>query len=153
MRFKDMDEERKKVDELTKAHQNLGLEGENYLIRPFQDMAEIEREGELLHHAIAYYAIDRYAKGKDYLFAMRKASEPDTPFISLEFSSAGTGGSSKGLQPQKSLTGKNWSLFSGSRKSFCGHSSLIARRASRLCCPRGFMMFRNTGECLEYLRS
>ena len=54
MRFKDMDEERKKVDELTKAHQNLGLEGENYLIRPFQDMAEIEREGELLHHAIAH---------------------------------------------------------------------------------------------------
>ena len=89
MRFKDMDEERKKVDELTKAHQNLRLEGENYLIRPFQDMAEIEREGELLHHAIAYYAIDRYAKGKDYLFAMRKASEPDTPFISLEFSSGG----------------------------------------------------------------
>ena len=89
MRFKDMDEERKKVDELTKAHQNLGLEGENYLIRPFQDMAEIEREGELLHHASAYYAIDRYAKGKDYLFAMRKASEPDTPFIYLEFSSGG----------------------------------------------------------------
>ena len=89
MRFKDMDEERKKVDELTKAHQNLRLEGENYLIRPFQNMAEIEREGELLHHAIAYYAIDRYTKGKDYLFAMRKASEPDTPFISLEFSSGG----------------------------------------------------------------
>ena len=150
MRFKDMDEERKKVDELTKAHQNLRLEGENYLIRPFQDMAEIEREGELLHHAIAYYAIDRYAKGKDYLFAMRKVSEPDTPFISLEFSS---GGKLEEAPTAKSLTGKNWSLFSGSRKSFCGHSSLRARRASRLCCPKGFMMFRNTGECLEYLRS
>ena len=89
MRFKDMDEERKKIDELAKAHQNLRLEGENYLIRPFQNMAEIEREGELLHHAIAYYAIDRYTKGKDYLFTMRKVSEPDTPFISLEFSSGG----------------------------------------------------------------
>ena len=89
MRFKDMDEERKKVDEITKAHQNLGLEGENYLIRPFQDMAEIEREGELLHPAIDYYSIDRYAKGMDYLFAMRIASEPVSAFISLEFSSGG----------------------------------------------------------------
>lgn len=153
MRFKDMDEERKKVDELTKAHQNLGLEGENYLIRPFQDMAEIEREGELLHHAIAYYAIDRYAKGKDYLFAMAESSEPDTPFISWSFPLAGNWRKLERIATAKSLTGKNWSLFSGSRKSFCGHSSLIARRASRLCCPRGFMMFRNTGECLEYLRS
>ena len=77
MRFKDMDEERKKVDELTKAHQNLRLEGENYLIRPFQNMAEIEREGELLHHAIAYYAIDRYTKGNRYCGLSYRTSNTD----------------------------------------------------------------------------
>ena len=45
MRFKDMDEERKKIDELAKAHQNLRLEGGNYLIRPFQNMVWLNSNG------------------------------------------------------------------------------------------------------------
>lgn len=89
MRFKDMDEERKKVDELTKAHQNLGLEGENYLIRPFQDMAEIEREGSCCTMQLPIMPLTAMPRGRIIFFAMRKASEPDTPFISLEFSSGG----------------------------------------------------------------
>lgn len=43
MKFKSMNGKRKKVDELTKAHQHVPVKGENYFIRPFQDMVEVER--------------------------------------------------------------------------------------------------------------
>lgn len=73
------------VNAVAEKHKNLSLTGEKYLIRPFKDWYDFLKEGSELHHAVHYYAINQYRRGEDYLFAMRKAEEPDTPFITLEF--------------------------------------------------------------------
>lgn len=89
MVFKDREEDKRKLGEVLKNHQNLILKNAEYIIRPFRDWPEIEKEGRDLQHAIAYYATGCYAHGRDYLFVMRKACEPETPYISLEFSTEG----------------------------------------------------------------
>lgn len=89
MVFKDREEGKRKLGEVLKQHQNLVLKNAEYIIRPFRDWPEIEKEGRDLQHAIAYYATGCYAHGGDYLFVMRKAGELETPYISLEFSTEG----------------------------------------------------------------
>lgn len=73
------------VNAMTEKHKHLSLEGDEYIIRAFKDWYEFLKEGDRLHHAVAYYAINRYMIGHDYLFVMRKKDEPDTPYITLEF--------------------------------------------------------------------
>ena len=93
MRFNDLDErkqrERQLLEKVLAEHKDLRLQDEKYIIRAFRDFAEFEKEGSELRHAIAYYALGKYAHGDDYLFAMRRADDPETPFISLEFDTEG----------------------------------------------------------------
>lgn len=85
MEMKISKEEFDAVNAMTDKHKHLSLTGEKYIIRPFKDWNDFLQEACELHHAVHYYAITRYKKGEDYLFVMRKASEPDTPFMTLEF--------------------------------------------------------------------
>lgn len=77
------------VNAMAESHKHLFLNGEKYIIRPFKDWNDFLNEASELHHAVHYYAIYQYIGSKDYLFAMRKTGEPDTPFITLEFDSDG----------------------------------------------------------------
>lgn len=73
------------VNTAANEHRELILAGEKFTIRPFKDWFDILKEGREQKHAVAAYAKTRYCIGMDYLFAMRKAEDPDTPYITLEF--------------------------------------------------------------------
>lgn len=77
------------VNKRTESHKDLIMQNEEYIIKPFKDWYDILKEGRLMRHDIVRMARDIYAKGEDYLFAMRKTSNPDTPYISLEFNKEG----------------------------------------------------------------
>ena len=48
---------------------------------------EIRREGEALGHCVATY-VDKVAEGKTLIFFIRRESEPDKPFFTLEWRGA-----------------------------------------------------------------
>ena len=54
------------------------------IIRPCADQTELIAEGKSLDHCVARYARD-VAKGKTSIFFIRKISEPDVPFFTLEY--------------------------------------------------------------------
>lgn len=60
------------------AWQSYGL-----LIRPIRSYRELVTEGQKLKHCVANYA-KSYADGSCKLFCIRKQSEPDTPYYTLE---------------------------------------------------------------------
>lgn len=66
-------------------HRELTLNGDKFIIRPFKDWFDILKESREQKHAVAVIAKNRYGIGLDYLFAMRKAEDPETPYITLEF--------------------------------------------------------------------
>jgi hypothetical protein len=53
------------------------------IIRPAADSKELIEEGKALHHCVGTYA-NRYAKGETNLFVIRRVSEPDKPFYTME---------------------------------------------------------------------
>ena len=57
-------------------------EGE-FFIRPAREQMELMAEGKALHHCVGGY-IKRMAEGETAIFFLRKASEPDKPFYTLE---------------------------------------------------------------------
>lgn len=59
------------------------FESEGMFIRPAADSEELIQEGNALKHCVGRYA-EQYAEGKTDLFVIRKISEPDTPFYTLE---------------------------------------------------------------------
>ncbi len=77
------------INKMCDKHTDLSLIGEKYIIRPFEDWYDFLNEGTELHHAVHYYAVNKYSKGEDFLFAMRKADAPDMPYITLEFDMGG----------------------------------------------------------------
>ena len=54
------------------------------LIRPAASQAELIAEGATLHHCVGGYAKD-HANGKTSIFFIRKATEPNIPFYTLEY--------------------------------------------------------------------
>lgn len=57
-------------------------EGE-FFIRPAREQMELTAEGKALHHCVGGYIRDM-AEGETAIFFLRKASEPDKPFYTLE---------------------------------------------------------------------
>ena len=57
-------------------------EGE-FFIRPAREQMELTAEGKALHHCVGGYIRDM-AEGKTAIFFLRKVSEPDKPFYTLE---------------------------------------------------------------------
>jgi hypothetical protein len=53
------------------------------LIRPAKSSLELLSEGKSLKHCVGTYA-EKYAKGKTDLFLIRKITEPETPFYTIE---------------------------------------------------------------------
>lgn len=69
----------KELDNLSFADEETGL-----MIRPCATHGEIIKEGKILIHCVATYA-KSYAEGKTSIFFIRKLSEPDIPYYTLEF--------------------------------------------------------------------
>ncbi|MCD7947523.1 MAG: PcfJ domain-containing protein [Oscillospiraceae bacterium] len=53
------------------------------LIRPPREQEELKAEGKQLHHCVGGY-VKRMADGETAIFFVRRASEPDTPYFTLE---------------------------------------------------------------------
>mgnify|MGYP001668268855 CR=1 FL=1 len=69
-------------------YRDLRLEEKAYIIRTPGSMMEMIQEGQKMHHCVGSYA-DRFINGSSMIFFMRKASEPDNPYITMEFDRAG----------------------------------------------------------------
>ena len=67
-----------------------GLEfrSEDLLIRQPESMAEIIAEGKALSHCVGGYA-ERHAKGQTTILFLRKCTEPDKPYYTVEVSNEG----------------------------------------------------------------
>lgn len=62
----------------------LNLKMGEIFIRPPHELDELKIEGETLHHCVATY-IDKVAKGETMILFIRKESEPDKPYYTLEW--------------------------------------------------------------------
>lgn len=69
---------------LKKLEQDFAFESGNLLIRPARSHAELINEGSALHHCVATYA-QKHLSGQTVIFFIRKKSEPDKPFYTLEY--------------------------------------------------------------------
>lgn len=77
------------INRNAEEHKALTLQNEEYIIKPFKDWYDILKEGRALQHNIVRVAKVKYAKGENYLFALRKANLPDSPYISIEYDREG----------------------------------------------------------------
>lgn len=59
------------------------FEDSGLLIRPAASSLELINEGKAMNHCVGTYA-DRYAKGDTNIFVIRKSSEPDKPYFTVE---------------------------------------------------------------------
>ena len=62
----------------------MNLKTGGMFIRLPDELDELKREGEILHHCVGTYR-DRVAKGDTMVFFIRLESEPDQPFYTLEW--------------------------------------------------------------------
>ena len=78
-------EERRRKDNKLKLEfrQQLNYEDENYLIRLPVDGDEIQQEGLTLHHCVGGYVYS-HESGATTIMFLRKKSEPDKPFYTIE---------------------------------------------------------------------
>ena len=75
----DQEKFRKAVNKLEKFTWQKG----EFLIRPAREQMELTAEGKALHHCVGGYIRDM-AEEKTAIFFLRKVSEPDKPFYTLE---------------------------------------------------------------------
>ena len=87
-RQKKLEETRKMQEEfgkrLKKLERDFAFESGGLLIRPARSHAELIDEGSALHHCVATYA-KKHLSGQTVIFFIRKKSEPDKPFYTLEY--------------------------------------------------------------------
>lgn len=69
---------------LKKLERDFDFESSGLLIRPARSHAELIDEGSALHHCVATYA-KKHLSGQTVIFFIRKKSEPDKPFYTLEY--------------------------------------------------------------------
>lgn len=74
---------REGIQRRAKKAQKYAWEQDGFLIRPIATLKELVAEGTKLKHCVAGYA-SSYAEGRCKLFCIRKKSEPDTPYYTLE---------------------------------------------------------------------
>lgn len=87
-RQKELEETRRTQEEfgkrLKKLERDFDFESGGLLIRPARSHAELIDEGSALHHCVATYA-KKHLSGQTVIFFVRKKSEPDKPFYTLEY--------------------------------------------------------------------
>ena len=72
-----------KIKKRMKSLKQYCLESNGIMIRPAATSNELICEGKTLSHCVGTYA-DRYAKGETIILLIRKASDPDKPYYTME---------------------------------------------------------------------
>jgi DNA-directed RNA polymerase subunit RPC12/RpoP len=72
-----------KIAERLKELNRFKFEHAGFILRPAASSIELFDEGKALEHCVGGYT-QNYAEGKTNLFVLRKASEPDIPFYTVE---------------------------------------------------------------------
>ncbi|MGG4456876.1 PcfJ domain-containing protein [Brevibacillus porteri] len=72
-----------KIRRRAKSLENYRFEANGFILRPAQDANEVIREGNALHHCVGSYA-RKYGNGRTNIFVIRKTSNPDDPFYTME---------------------------------------------------------------------
>lgn len=75
-------------DKKCAQYKEVGITSDRYFIRFPNDLADLIMEGSTMHHCVASYA-DRVIDGTSIIFFMRKADDPETPYITMEFDCKG----------------------------------------------------------------
>ena len=57
----------------------------NLLIRPAESYRDLQKEGSALHHCVYSVYRNRYIEGKTDILFIRRVSEPDKPFYTMEY--------------------------------------------------------------------
>lgn len=57
----------------------------NLLIRPAESYKDLQKEGTTLHHCVYSIYRNRYIKGETDILFIRRVSEPDKPFYTMEY--------------------------------------------------------------------
>lgn len=63
---------------------------DEYIVRPFENILEIINEGQIQNICVggSFYT-EKYLAGKTYLFCLREAKQPDTPYCTIEVGTNG----------------------------------------------------------------
>lgn len=70
---------------LPKLRKDYCFHAHGLILRPFESVTEVQREGRTLHICIGSYA-ERYINGGTVICCLRREEEPDTPWRAVEFS-------------------------------------------------------------------
>lgn len=70
---------------LSKLKEKYTFSDGTFLIRPAESYEDLCAEGTALHHCVYSIYADRYIKGETNILFIRKVSEPDKPFYTLEY--------------------------------------------------------------------
>lgn len=73
----------KRIKAVADRLEKYSWEQDGFLIRPARTAQELINEGKDLMHCVGTY-VDRYADGKTALFFVRRVTEPNVPFYTLE---------------------------------------------------------------------
>lgn len=73
----------KKMAKLDEKRKELNYEDDDFIIRIPNRLSEIVNEGSALHHCVGCYT-NRHARGETTILFLRKKSEPDTSFYTIE---------------------------------------------------------------------
>ena len=70
---------------LTKLKEKYFFTDGNLLIRPAESYKDLQKEGTALHHCVYSVYRDRYINGETDILFIRRVSEPDKPFYTMEY--------------------------------------------------------------------
>ena len=71
------------IHRMAKKYKKYSFEYKDLFIRPAESSKELIKEGQALHHCVATYA-KRYAEDKTIILVIRKISEPNKPYCTME---------------------------------------------------------------------
>ena len=78
----------KVADMAEELNEMYGVEDEEYLVRAPRDAAEIIKEGHAMHHCVGgKQYTENMTKGSSYILFIRKKSDPEKPWYTMEISS------------------------------------------------------------------
>lgn len=136
------EERRQKENKLKlEFRQQLNYEDENYLIRLPVDGNEIQQEGLTLHHCVGGYAYS-HESGATTIMFLRKKSEPDKPFYTIEVEIGLADGKVAGLRiKQAHCVNNGWLGLCVSAAQFvykwCRIKNIEVRKEILLCKSHG----------------
>ncbi len=83
IKFEQNKADQEKFEKAVEGLEKFAWKNGNFIIRPARAQEELQHEGTALHHCVGGY-IKRMAEGETAIFFIRRASDPDKPFYTLE---------------------------------------------------------------------